>query len=322
MLFLSKMEHLFIPGDEIMAITPTPQEIRSFVLDTLRVSGYPYREIDEHLLMTEVIVEIPPLFFDPARLEKQTLNLVFEPEWARKYPGAELVTKGSYRLGWFIEGLKERGAVTLQSYAYDLIPARTQREILKLLQIKEANFYFHQPCLKIHPHLLVNYRLSYRTDEIEEEIVSLGIDMVTGEITEDFLSTLPGSKLTPKIPKEKIEKQSFPLEEAFSRLSRRLSELVKEKDPSWIEESRKRYEEELCYLYAYYQDEEKVDTPEFRARADEMYQKYRPQVFVHPINVGLLYLPEVLYILHPKSSDTTLPPLRYRPALSKVDWAV
>ncbi|HEY8344170.1 MAG TPA: YqhG family protein [Bacillota bacterium] len=305
-----------------MATTLTPQEIRSFVLDTLRVSGCPYREIDEHLLMAEVIVEIPPIFFDPARLEKQTLNLVFEPKWAGKYPGAELVTMGSYRLDWFIEGLKERGAVTLQSYTYDLIPARTQREILKLLQIKEANFYFHQPFLKIHPHLLANYRLSYRTDEIEEEIVSLGIDMVTGEITEDFLPTLPGPRLTPKIPKGKIEKQSFPLEEAFERLSRRLSELVKEKDSSWIEESRKRYEEELCYLYAYYQDGEKVDTPEFRARADEIYKKYRPQVFIHLINVGLLYLPEVIYTLHAKSGDTTLPPLRYRPALSRVDWAV
>ena len=304
-----------------MSTTLTPQEIRSFVLDTLKVSNAPYREIDEHLLMAEVIVEIPPIFFDPARLEKQTLNLVFEPEWAGKYPGAELVTRGSYRLGWFIDGLKKRGFTTLQSYSYELIPARTQREILKLLKIKEVDFFFHQPFLKIHPHLLVNYCLSYRTDEIKEEVVSLGIDMVTGEITEDLLPTLSGLKLTPRIPKEKIEKQSFPLEEAFNRLTQRLSKLVNKKDPSWIEESRRRYEEELRYLYDYYQDGNKVDTPEFRARAKELYEKYRPQVFVDLINVGLLYLPEVLYTLHGKSG-AALPPLRYRPALSRVDWAV
>jgi hypothetical protein len=302
-------------------ISDTPQKIRSFVLDTLKVSGAPYREIDEHLLLAEVIVEIPPIFFDPARLEKQTLSLVFEPECVGKYPGAELVTRGSYRLGWFIEGLKKRGFTTLQTYTYELIPSRAQREILKLLKAKKVDFFFHQPLLKIHPHLLVNYRLSYRTDEIEEEVVSLGIDMVTGEIMVGLLPAITALKLTPRIPKEKIEKQSFPLEEAFDRLTQYLSELANKKDPSWIEESKRRYEEELRYLYDYYQDDNKVDTPEFRARAKELYEKYRPQVFVNLINVGLLYLPEVLYTLHSKSG-AVIPPLRYRPALSRVDWVV
>jgi len=304
-----------------MPTTLTPKKIRSFVLDTLKVSNAPYREIDEHLLMAEVIVEIPPIFFDPARLEKQTLNLIFEPEWAGKYPGAELVTEGSYRLNWFVEGLKERGFSTLQSFPYELIPARAQREILRLLSEKKEGFFFHQPFYRIHPHLLVNYRLTYQTDDLQEELISLGLDMVTGEVLKDLLPTLSSVKLTPRVPKEKMEKPSFSLEEAFHRLHRHTEEEIMKKDPSWIEESRTRYEEELRYLFDYYQDGNQLDSPEFRSRAEELYRKYRPQVFVRLINVGLLYLPEILYTLHAKTSAAP-PPLRYRPALKRVDWAV
>lgn len=298
-----------------------PTEIRSFVIDTLQVSGCSYREVDDHLLLAEVTVEIPPMFFDPPRLEKHTLNLVFEPEAVRKYPGAELVTQGSFRLNWFVEGLKERGRYTLQSISYELNPRRIQREILKILDLSVPDFFFHQPFYRIHPHLMVNYILSFQTDEIREELVSLGLDMVTGEIVEGMLAHLKDVALIPKIPKEKIEKQSFSLEEGFNRLHRRLAEMVEEKDPSWVEESRKRYEEELFCLYQYYKEGKEIQSPEFKSRAEELFHKFRPRVLIRPVNVGLLYLPEILYTVHARKGPD-LPPLRYRPVLKKVEWSV
>ena len=66
--------------------TLSPEEVKAFIIETLRVSGASYRQVDDALLMAEVTVEIPPMFFEPARLEKQTLNLVFTPEEAQTTP--------------------------------------------------------------------------------------------------------------------------------------------------------------------------------------------------------------------------------------------
>jgi hypothetical protein len=296
----------------------SPQAIKEFVIEILKVSGSSYREVDEHLLMAEVMVTIPPLFFEPARLEKQTLNLVFDPEVASNYPGAELIVQRSYRLNWFIEGMKERGNYTLQSFPYDLEPIKAQQEIKKLLPPSKQEFRFHQPVLRIHPHLLVNYQLSYQTDQLWEELISLGMDMVTGEIFPDFLSFLMKTRPTLKIPAQGIEEQKFTLETAFTRLNKYIQSIVNKKDPAWINEARSSYEEELFCLYQYYQ-EDKRDPQDFKSRAEELYEKFRPRVLVHLLNVGLLYLPEVIYSLR-SPAGKKLPNLRYRPLLKAVEW--
>ena len=296
----------------------SPQALKEFVIEILKVSGSSYREVDEHLLMAEVLVTIPPLFFEPARLEKQTLNLVFDPEVASAYPGAELVVQRSYRLNWFIEGMKERGNYTLQSFTYDLKPGKTQQAIRKLLPPSEQEFTFHRPVLRIHPYLLANYKLSYQTDELWEELVSLGMDMLTGEIFPDFMSFLEEARPVPKIPEQTIEKQKFTLEEAFVRLNKYIQSIVDKKDPAWINEARSSYEEELFCLYQYYQ-EDKRDPQDFKSRAEELYEKFRPRVLVRLLNVGLLYLPEVIYSMRSPAGGK-LPNLRYRPLLKKVEW--
>lgn len=85
----------------------SPVDIRGFVLEALKISGADFREVGEDLILAEVTVEIPPLFFDPPRLEKQTLNLVFDAEAAGRYPGAELVARNTPRLAWFVDGIKK-----------------------------------------------------------------------------------------------------------------------------------------------------------------------------------------------------------------------
>lgn len=204
----------------------SPEEVKAFIIETLEVSGASYRLVDEALLMAEVTVEIPPMFFAPARLEKQTLNLVFTPEDSANYPGAELVIPGSYRLNWFLDGLKERGNYTLQHFPYERTPAETEAALGVLCSELKPLFPLPTPKLQARPFLLVHYTLSYQTDELHEELVSLGLDMVNGAITPDFLHLLTEAEARPGAAGTAVETPGYSLEEAFTLLHRHLEQLV------------------------------------------------------------------------------------------------
>lgn len=299
----------------------TPEEVKEFIIDTLRVSGASYREINQDLLLAEVTVEIPPLFFNPARLEKHTLNLVFTPEAGAAYPGSELLVPGSYRLSWFLEGLKERGNFTLQHFPWQRTPEELQTEIDPLLtegtrEDKLPEIDWSAPVVRMRPYLLANYTLSYRTDELWEELISLGLDMVSGEITSDFLELLTGATAVAGTPAVEIRTQQYTMEEAFTLFREEVERWAQAKDACWIEEAQKRYEEELYCLYQYYHDDRR-ETEDFEYRARELYEQFRPRVLVRLVNLGLLYLPEVSY---PSVSpaDQKQPVLCYLPLLKKV----
>ena len=299
--------------------TLSPEEVKAFIIETLQVSGASYRQVDDALLMAEVTVEIPPMFFEPARLEKQTLNLVFTPEESANYPGAELVIPGSYRLNWFLDGLKERGNFTLQRFKYERAPAETEAVLGKLRPDLKSRFPLPTPTVQARPFLLAHYTLSYQTDELHEELVSLGLDMTSGAITPDFLSFLSAAETIPGITDTAVETPSCSLEEAFTLLHRYLEKLVAARDRRWVDDARTRYEEELACLYQYYQEDQR-DFADFHSRALDLYDKFRPRVLVRLVNVGLLYLPELVYTL-PETGRKRKAVLRYLPLLGKVEGA-
>jgi len=287
----------------------SPEEVREFIIATLRVSGASYREVDQDLLLAEVTVEIPPQFFSPARLEKHTLNLVFTPEAKAAYPGSELVVPGSYRLSWFIEGLKKRGKFTLQHFPWRGRPEELQAEIEAYTEKQSNNMEANKkrtalslspeidwsaPEVRMRPYLLANFTLSYRTDELWEELLSLGLDMVSGEITPDFLALLGTAEPVAGVPAGEIQTAKYRMEEAFTIFQETVRRWALAREGRWIEEARKRYEEELYCLYQYYHDDRR-ETADFEHRARELYEQFRPRVLVQLVNLGLLYLPEVTY---------------------------
>ena len=267
-------------------------DIREFVLEALDVSGASFREVDGDLVLAEVTVEIPPLFFDPPRLEKQTLNLVFDPEAAVRYPGAELVTKNSPRLAWFIAGLKKRGRLTLQTLVCD--PAAAGEQIHARRPDSPAGPSPLECSEVFRPWLLVNYVVARYADQLWEEPVSLGIDMSSGEIREGFFALIEKAGMRPGVPDGRIARQSIPLEKAFALLREFLTKKIAAADRSWYENARRCYEEELFCLYRYYHEKTGVSSlnPEFIQKAKELYEQFRPRVEVRPVNFGLIYLPD------------------------------
>jgi hypothetical protein len=291
-----------------------------FLADSLKLSNSPHNIIDNELIMAQCQVEIPRSFFRPARTETLNLQMVCRPELLNKYPGSELVNRGSFRLQWFVDGIRQRGKLCRGTCPYDLDPRRTQREIASLLPEK-PDFFFEQPRLVFHPHLIVNLKASFETDEKFDELYSLNTNLVTGEIGSNLLLELAKRKISPLPPKKHLEKRRIPYSEAFQALLNHLKWLLEKRDRTWVESAQQRWEEEVKYLEAYYQEEQSfgAEDPGFYRRVAEVYRKFRPVVRIRIINVGLINLPLVVYTVE-AFDNRPLPALLYDPIRQKVKW--
>ncbi|MGE5582069.1 MAG: YqhG family protein [Bacillota bacterium] len=275
-------------------------DIFQFIVDALKVSGSPFNIINSELIMAQCQVAVPRTFFSAARVENLNLQMVCQPDIVAKYPGSELVVKGSYRLQWFIDGIRERGLITTATIPYDLDPKKAQREIIALLR-EPPEFYFERPTLIFQPELLVNFRVGFETDEKIEELYSLGINLVNGAISSNLLAKLMGRKISPHPPKKYLEKRKISYREGYGGLLNHLRWLLQNHDPGWIQAAKARWDEEVNYLESFFQENNPEEAAEneagFYRRLAEGYRKFRPVIKIHIINVGLLYLPKIRYAL-------------------------
>ena len=137
-----------------MALSAEPAAIRRFVLDALRLAGAACSEADGELVLATCQVTVPGGIFAGPRVVQEQLQLVFTAEGAARHPSAELVCPGSYRLQWFIAGLRARGLLTRQYYAMDFNSRRLEREVLSLLPSSAPRFSFRSERRSYVPYLL------------------------------------------------------------------------------------------------------------------------------------------------------------------------
>jgi hypothetical protein len=295
-------------------------EIFNFITKALAIAQAPCQAINDELILAQCQVTVPPSFFRPARTETLNLQIVCQPELLAKYPGAELVTRGSFRLQWLADGVKERGRVFHGAYPYDLDAAKIERQITTLWKAP-LNFYFRQPCLCFQPHLLVNFKVTFETDEKFEELHCLSINLTTGEISANLLAALKGQKLTLRPPKKTLETKKIPYSEGFQTLHNHLQWHLRNRDPQWITTAQKRWEQEVKHLESYYDPEQSMkqaDNLGFYRQVAETYRKFRPVIRIAIVNLAVLYLPLVTYHLAGRGGGSDPPPLLFDPVRKKV----
>lgn len=295
------------------------RHVFEYLVDVLKVAGSPHNIINNELIMAQCQVDIPKTFFRPARTETLNLQMVCSPELLEKYPGSELVTRGSFRLQWLVEGIRKRGLITRATFPYDLDHRKIEREILALLKEKNR-FFFKQPAFFYHPHLVVNFKGSFETDERFDQLSSLSIDLVNGEIATNMIQELKGKKLLIQPPKKNLAKRQISYREAYKALLNHLKWQLQNHDSNWVKAARTRWEEEVNYLESYYRDnpDENLDQQSFYRRMAEVYRKYRPLIRIQIVNAAILYLPLVRYTLEPYPGEPELPDIIYDPVLHKL----
>lgn len=305
-------------------MTTQTDPIFNFIVNALKIAGAPYTIINQELIMAQCQVNVPRTFFTPARVEAQSIQIVCRPDLLEKYPGSELVGKGSYRLQWLVDGIRKRGLIFKGCFPYDLDHRKIEREINSRLPQQRPAFFYRQPLLEYQPYMMVNFKVSLETDEKYEELYSLSINLMDGEIIANLSEALEGKKITTQLPQKHLNKKKIPYSEGFQALFNHLKWLLTNRNPAWIDAAKSRWEEEVTYLEAYYQGEQRgsEDKQSFYRQVADIYRKFRPVIRVEILNVGLLYLPVIIYHLEAWGAIRVLPPIRYEPLTQKIRWPV
>lgn len=144
--------------------------------------------------------------------------------------------------------------------------------------------------IPLHPWICFNTKISFQCDRKKDFILSLGLNLIHGQIVANFFDVLTKKQLTPKIPdycftlSPLIKPQS-----GLLRLERVIRQFIEQHDMSWAEEAIQRWNEDLALLNKFYEDvDEKPESYEIEKEA--LKSQYEPKVIVQVINGGIFYL--------------------------------
>jgi hypothetical protein len=142
----------------------------------------------------------------------------------------------------------------------------------------------------LQPWIAVNVKIAYLCDRRKDNIVSLGLNLINGSVVEGFHEKVGELSLTAKIPDycftlaPLIKHQS-----GLNRLKKVITDMVKSDDLSWINDAKKRWQEDEQLLNHFYEDLE--DKPEsYYNEREAIKEQYEPRIHVEVINGGLYYL--------------------------------
>ncbi|MEK8130503.1 YqhG family protein [Paenibacillus filicis] len=148
--------------------------------------------------------------------------------------------------------------------------------------------------------LAVNYKVELTCDMKRSEFHSIGIQLQTGEIREQFQEWIAPRRLTPRLPaRVYVVPDKLTLPRAVLFLEQFMEQKLARYDHRWAMNANIRLREEHNRVRDYYEALLKTAEPEIRAEIDAQYERrtqevewqYRPRVQISAINCGLFHLP-------------------------------
>ncbi|MDR6998724.1 YqhG family protein [Neobacillus niacini] len=142
------------------------------------------------------------------------------------------------------------------------------------------------------PWLCMNVKISYQCDRKRDIFKSIGLQLINGQMVEDFHERLLKIRLTPKIPD-----YSFTLsplvkpKSGMTRIENYLRNVIEKDDHTWAEEAKKRWEKDRKLLDHFYEDSEE-ENESYETEKKALQEQYEPKINISFINGGLFYLTE------------------------------
>lgn len=201
--------------------------------------------------------------------EPVTLTLVTDQTLASKYPNGELIHFGSPRLHQILQSARELGH-SIRMYE-SLQPTGNRSEPLQ-------------------PWLCQNVKISFQSDRKKELLLSLGLNLIHGQMSANFYDVLNSLPLAKKIPDYAFTLSPLITPKSgFLRLEKVIRHFVLAEDKAWAKEAMERWEDDLKLLDEFYEEyEEKPDS--YHIEKEALQSQYEPKIFVETINGGIFYL--------------------------------
>lgn len=155
---------------------------------------------------------------------------------------------------------------------------------------KQSLSYGQQVSLR--PWLGMNLKISYQCDRKRDVFKSIGLQLINGQVVENFHERLLELQLTPKIPDYSFTLSPLIMPKSgVMRIENLLRNEIEVEDHNWAMEARERWQKDLQLLEHFYEEaEEKGESYENEKKA--LQEQYEPKVKITIVNGGLFYLTE------------------------------
>lgn len=208
-------------------------------------------------------------YIESAGIEPAPLQLTFITDRTNLEDDikGEMIHFGSPRLSLLFEATKELGA------------------FVKLYEHTDQG-----KGMILTPWLGVNYKISYYCNHTKEMLYSLGINLLNGQITENFQEVLKERELHASIPEDAFTvPYIIKPARALDRLDNLVEELIIDDDHTWAKAAEARWLRDLEILEYFYVDS--VTKPEsYELEKKALEEQYTPRIKVDMVNGGLFYL--------------------------------
>jgi len=257
------------------------QEIHNFLLNYFEANECPIVENKPGFLTVQLTIELDkelmnrPFYWH--YLEKtggipnpMLLTFITNKEKAPDQMKGEIIHFGSPRLHQIFESTKN-----LASYIRLYENHRHQGNQTPLM-----------------PWLCMNVKISHQCDRKRDVFKSIGLQLINGQMVEDFHDRLKLISLTPKIPDYTFTLSPLvrPKSGMF-RIETYLKSVISDDDHSWADDARKRWEQDLRLLDHFYEDVEDGNES-YETEKKALQEQYEPKINISFINGGLFYLTE------------------------------
>lgn len=198
--------------------------------------------------------------------EPFTLTLITNPN--KRDKNGEWVHFGSTRLHQIINHLKKNEVYT------------------QLFQAIGTNS--HTP---LYPWLLTNIKVSYIGMQKKDELFSIGLNLINGQMNLEMMEKLKQYSFNRKISDFCYPLTSLiKLSDGFIRIKKIIEDYLKNQSHDWAIESLKKLEDEISLVEQFYDID--ADESKLQREIEDIKNRYKPRISYKVVNGGIFYLAE------------------------------
>ncbi|MCM2675008.1 YqhG family protein [Alkalicoccobacillus plakortidis] len=149
--------------------------------------------------------------------------------------------------------------------------------------------------IPLQPWININAKVSFQCDRKKDVLLSLGLNLIHGQIVSDFHLKMMQTPLTPKLPDYCFTLASLiKPASGLIRLQKMVQTFANNEPDDWAIRARERWKQDLELLESFYEEyEEKPESYELEKQA--LKEQYEPRIEVEIINGGLFFLQKQVF---------------------------
>lgn len=143
----------------------------------------------------------------------------------------------------------------------------------------------------LYPWLLINIKISYKGTLTKEELFSIGLQLINGEMQTNMMENVKEMSLGRTISDYCYTiSPLITLSSGFKRIEKAIDQYITDQQHLWAEKSIRHLHEEIQMVKQFFREED--DQTLLEKEIEALKKRYEPRIIYEVINGGIVYLKE------------------------------